>query len=312
MNPALTRREFNRRLLLLAGAAVLPAPLFAEARNPSSPITAVDTHAHLFERRLKFASVHRYLPDYDATLAMYLRLLDAHGISNGVLIQPSFLGTDNSYLLQALQSQRSRLRGIVVVDPSLELDQLRALDESGAVGIRLNLIGLPLPELRRPPWQAFLRRLQSIDWIVQVQREARDMPAIVDPLLDAGLRVVIDHFGRPDPAAGVNDPGFRYLLQRGATGRVWMKLSGAYRNGGNRRGEAIAAAAMPLLRQAYGLDHLVWGSDWPHTQFEHVTDYSHARALLDRWIPDPVERQVVLRDTPARLYRFEPAARASS
>nr|CUV26796.1 protein of unknown function [Ralstonia solanacearum] len=46
---------------------------------------------------------------YDATLPAYLAQLDAHGLSHGVLIQPSFLGVDNSYLLAALEHMRVRV-----------------------------------------------------------------------------------------------------------------------------------------------------------------------------------------------------------
>ena len=38
----------------------------------------------------------------------------------------------------------------------------------------------------------------------------------------AGCRVVIDHFGRPDPALGIADPGFAYLLRQADSGQVWV------------------------------------------------------------------------------------------
>ncbi len=62
----------------------------------------IDTHAHVFARGLPMADVRRYTPAYDVTVEEYLARLDAHGMSHGVLVQPSFLGSDNSYLLQAI------------------------------------------------------------------------------------------------------------------------------------------------------------------------------------------------------------------
>jgi predicted TIM-barrel fold metal-dependent hydrolase len=138
-----------------------------------------------------------------------------------------------------------------------------------------------------------------------VHREAADLPKVVDPLLEAGVDIVIDHFGRPDPKLGVEDPGFRYLLGVGGTRRVWVKLSGAYRNGAGGRGEAIALEAIPLLRRSFGPERLMWASDWPHTQFERTVTYSAVRAELDQWIPDPAERRVILWETPAKLFHFE-------
>lgn len=299
------RREFNRILFALPASLLLRRTGLAAGSQPTPQFpTVVDTHAHLFERSLPLAASRRYAPDYDATLADYLGQLDAHGTTHGVLVQPSFLGTDNRYLLAALQQQPQRLRGIVVVEPTISPEELARLDAAGVVGIRLNLMGTALPDLQQAPWPALLRQLAARGWLVEVQRNAGDLPAVVDSLVAAGVNVVVDHFGRPDPALGIDDPGFRYLLKVAATRRVWLKLSGSYRNGTNGVGDAIARAAIPPLRAAFGPDRLLWGSDWPHTQFEKATNYATARRQLDEWITDPAERAAILGPTPAALYHF--------
>ena len=221
-----------------------------------------------------------------------------------MLVQPSFLGTDNSFLLAALRAHPNWLRGIAVMAPDATPDDLAALDRAGIVGLRLNLIGQPDPEFAADLWQRHMADVARLGWHIEVQVEARRLPDILPSLLAADVDVVIDHFGKPDPVLGIEDPGFRYLLSSGASRRVWVKLSGAYRSGGMERGGAIAAAALPLLKRSLGLDRLVWGSDWPHTQFEPVMDYGVASALLDTWLPDPSERQQVLAETPRRLFRF--------
>jgi predicted TIM-barrel fold metal-dependent hydrolase len=85
---------------------------------------------------------------------------------------------------------------------------------------------------------------------------------------------------------------------------VWVKLSGAYRNGSLGAGEATALRAVPLLQSAFGLDRLLWGSDWPHTLFEPETSYTAEREALNRWLPVAADRQRVLADTPAALFGF--------
>lgn len=57
---------------------------------------SIPTHAHVFARDLPLTSDRRYAPAYDATIDDYLGMLDRNGMSHGVLVQPSFLGTDNS------------------------------------------------------------------------------------------------------------------------------------------------------------------------------------------------------------------------
>lgn len=299
-----SRRAFNTGLLAMLGSTALAGCASTATRETTARITAIDTRAHVFERGLPLANARRYAPAYDAPLPTYLAQLDAHGVSHGVLIQPSFLGTDNSYMLAAIKQAPQRLRGVAVIDAAAPEALLTQLNAGGIVGIRLNLIGQPDPQLQSPVWQTTLARLRALGWHVELHVEARRLPALLHPLLEAQVNVVVDHFGRPDPALGVDDPGFAALLAAGRTRRVWVKISGAYRNGANGRGEAIAQAAMPRLKDALGLDRLVWGSDWPHTQFESQVDYDKMWAFASALLPSAADRQQVLVDTPAQLFRF--------
>lgn len=261
----------------------------------------IDTHAHVFHRGLQLAPGRRYTPDYDAPLALYLEQLDRNGVTNGVLVQPSFLGTDNSYLVESLSRARGRLRGIAVVDPGVSMDELRTFERAGVVGIRLNLVDRPLPDLATAEWKALFGRVQVMGWQVEVQRNASDLAVLVPQILDHDVTVVLDHYALPDPKFGVADPGFQSVLTLGATRNVWVKISAPYRNGA--AGEDFARQVYPLLRKAYGHDRLMWGSDWPHTQFEATQSYAKNRQFLDALIVDQAERAHVLA-SPRPLFRF--------
>jgi predicted TIM-barrel fold metal-dependent hydrolase len=268
----------------------------AGSRNQAP--TSVDCHAHVFTRTLAMADGRRYTPDYDATIADYLGMLDANGMSHGVLIQPSFLGSDNSYLLEALRTAPTRLRGIAAVDPEITPKRLEEMGRAGIVGVRLNLIGKPDPDFSEARWQTHLERLAKLGWQVEIQAEARRLPILLPPLLDH-VTVVVDHFGLPDKTQGIRDPAFQWLLAVAGKARLYVKLSGAYRNG-----PGIAQAAAPLLLRAFGPQRLVWGSDWPHTGFEGETSPAQARIALDAWAPDGDARQAILSSSAARLFRF--------
>ncbi|SSW73775.1 4-sulfomuconolactone hydrolase [Achromobacter veterisilvae] len=272
---------------------------------PPAHGAAVDTHAHVFRQGLALAQVRRHTPDHDATLAEYLALLDAHGLSHGVLVQPSFLGTDNSYLVQALRAARGRLRGVAVVAEDIAETALHDLAEAGVAGIRLNLIGLDLPSLQTPAWQTLLTRVNALGWHVELHVQAARLPDIVPALLAAGCRIVVDHFGRPAPALGTADPGFRYLLQQADSGRVWVKLSAPYRNWPASACAASGREAAQRLLAAYTPERLMWGSDWPHTEHRHLASYPAATQWRDAWIDDPVQRRALLADTPLRLFQFQ-------
>ena len=262
----------------------------------------MDTHAHIFEQGLPLASKRRYAPEYNAKIESFLKLLDANNMAVGVLVQPSFLGTDNSYMLKALRRHPDRLRGVAVVDPAISQDELMALHKDGVVGIRLNLIGTDLPDLTSGPWPALLAWVKKMDWHVELHREAKDLPQLMEPLLKAKVRIVVDHFGRPNPKDPLHDPGFAYLLSKGGTGLVWVKLSGAYRNGSLESGDAFAAAATALLLKEYGPNRLLWGSDWPHTGHEKQISYEMPLRALERWVPDTATRNVILGKAPWELF----------
>lgn len=267
---------------------------------PASPLPrlAVDTHAHVFERGLPLAAGHRYVPQADAPLPAYLAHLDAHGLSHGVLVQPSFLGTDNRYLLRALGQSPARLRGVAVVDPGFDAAALAALRDAGVVGMRLNLIGQADPPLGQAPWQGLLERAAALDWHVEIHAEARRLETLVPAVVHAGCRVVVDHFGRPEAPSDLRD-----VARLAAGGQVWVKLSAPYRNWADPAGPARDATR--ILMDAYGPARLMWGSDWPHTQYEHAADYGLSRRWLDQWLDDEAVRRTVLADTPLALFQFQ-------
>jgi len=245
----------------------------------------------------------RYAPAYDATLDDYLPLLNAHGMTHAVLVQPSFLGTDNGYLLQALAAQSERLRGVVVVAPDISTSELADMHRRGVTGIRLNLMEQTLPDLGAQPWTSLFDNVARLGWHVELHRNAVDLAPMIDRLLERGVRVVVDHFGRPDPALGTQDRGFKALLGYGSTGSVWVKVSGAYRCAAP--GSSFVADATAQLIEHFGAHRLMWGSDWPHTQYEAVTSYGESLSALFDLGLNADELDSIVRKTALSFYGFD-------
>lgn len=257
----------------------------------------VDSHAHVFTRSCPLAPDRRYTPVREAPLDGYLAALDRHGISHGVLVQPSFLGTDNGYLLESLKRAPERLRGVVVVGHRIgdqELDTMAAL---GVVGIRLNLIGIDdHADALRLYDRDLLERVAARGWHIDIQATGMVFAKTLDRVLAIGAPLVVDHFGRPNARAGLDDPGFRTLLSLADNRQLWVKLSGPYRFTDDPAPYAAALLGM------FASDRLLWGSDWPWTQFESGRDFGTCLGWLEDWVPDPLRRQAILWDNPAALY----------
>lgn len=268
----------------------------------STAITGIDTHAHIFRQDLPMVANRRYSPHYDALVEQYLAHLDAHGLSHGVLIQPSFLGTDNGFMVEALRLYPERLRGVAVVDVAITDAELDALAAAGVVGIRLNLIGKELQDYSGAAWSALFERLARRGWQVEIQRGIDDLAQIVPAIVASGVNLVIDHFGLPAGGIDAHNPDHQAFLQLLGDSRVWLKVSAAYRS--NTDPVQCAAVLAQVRAAAGGIERFLWGSDWPNTQFEDRTDYAEQFELIEALLPDAVERHQVLVANPARLFGF--------
>ncbi|WP_198655083.1 amidohydrolase family protein [Streptomyces geranii] len=266
---------------------------------PPVPLTrsaaAFDTHAHVFERGLRLAHGRRYSPDYDATVDAYLALLDAHGLAAGVLVQPSFLGTDNSYLLDALGKAPERLRGVAVIDPGTPGEELDRLVAAGVRGIRLNLVDRPVPPLDEPLWQRLARELAARALHLEVQAQRLQWTELEPWLLRWPGAVVVDHLGLPgDPS--LSYPGSLALARLLAAPHVWVKASAPYRSA-----PGAATAMLRALLSAGGGERMLWGSDWPWTRHERDRVYGTTLTWLTAEL-GPAETHRVLCANPARLF----------
>ena len=261
----------------------------------------IDTHAHVFSHDVDFADKARYTPQYTVTVEDYIQQLDDNGFDKGVLIQPSFLGTDNRYMLAAIAAYPERLKGVAVVDKDIDTVALQQLNEQGIIGARLNLFGKPCPDLTEPSWQRFLERIAQLGWQVEIHATPDYLLKLLPALKAYDVDVVIDHFGRFDPKKGVQDADYQQVLALLDPAQHWVKVSAYYRLGDDN-GVQNATQALALLR-AYGMDQrLIWGSDWPHTQ--HDIGFAKALATLKTIVNDAALVKQILTVNNAALFHF--------
>jgi predicted TIM-barrel fold metal-dependent hydrolase len=264
---------------------------------------AVDTHAHVFDRSCRLVEPRRYTPGYEAPAERYIEVLDRAGVAFGVLVQPSFLGTDNAYLMAGLARWPDRLRGVAVVAPDIADAALEAMAAAGVRGIRYNLLSLDPAAVATPAYRALTRRVTALGWLVEVHAHGADLPAVLDTLLTDGATVVVDHFGRPgaaEPEAEPQaDPGLRRLLASAPTGLVWVKLSAPYR----QVGRDMTGHAAVLLTH-FGPERLLWGSDWPWTQHEAQTSYAECVEQIAGWLGPVADIRARFNRASRALYGF--------
>lgn len=260
----------------------------------------IDSHTHTFVPGLPLAKTARYAPDYDASFERLIALAEDHGIGRLVIVQSSFLGHDNSYLLGALRAKPNQLRGVPWIAPDTTTEQWDEMGNLGVVGLRFPIFGLPTPNWAE--YDEAFAEAHRRGWHIHLYVESHRLPEILPVVLRSGANIVIPHMGVFNPVLGPSrDPGFQTLLETAKTGQVHVLLSGPYRTSFEG-----ARAAAPMLLDAFGPDRLMWGSDWPHTNTDRdrATTYPLVLKLLKEWVPDDVDRRKIMVDTPQRLFKF--------
>jgi predicted TIM-barrel fold metal-dependent hydrolase len=279
-----------------------PPELQPAPRRLTVPRGAVDTHSHVIAAG-PFVAGRSYTPP-PAPEERYLAMLDATGMTYGVLTQVSVHGLDNSAMVATLRRHRDRLRGIAVLPLEASDAEKRDLKDSGVVGLRLNVLyggGIGLDQLA-----GYGALCREMGWHLQFLVDARQLPAIASELGRLPVPFLIDHMGHFPTSCGVDDPGFQALLSLVRDGG-WVRLSGAFRNtvDGPPYADTIPFAQALV---AAGPSRCVWGSDWPHVaNWGTMMTVADLLDLLVDWVPDAALRDRILTENPQRLFGF-PAA----
>lgn len=270
-----------------------------EVSTQMSPEMSVDSHFHVFVAGQSVPEA-RYSPDYDAHFGAWQDAALVAGVTHGVLVQTSFMGTDNAYLLKHLQQHSDTLRGVAVVAPSTSYEQLADLHARGVRGVRLNLAGQPhdmaIWQTAKPLWDAVLQ----LGWHVELHTDTGALPKVLAAMPQA-LPVVIDHFGKPERASLMDETvvAIRHRSTGATLPNIYIKLSAAYRL---QTGVEPSNLAQLWLSEL-GMKALLWGSDWPCTNFEAKADYAALHGALADWLGhDAVAMQAARSANPMRLY----------
>ncbi|MEM7376970.1 MAG: amidohydrolase family protein [Pseudomonadota bacterium] len=228
-----------------------------------------DCHAHVYESCAAIAGA-RYCPTSPAPLDAWLDNLKKHGFAGGVLVQVSFLGSDNSELCAALaRLDTTRFAGVGVVALDVDDVELDRLVQSGIRGIRWNLVrGAPIPDVSTAVVQSLFQKLRNHNLHLEVHLEGPRLAPRLAELADQGVNVVIDHFGLPSEPTPAVDPLFKSVEALADRTNLYVKLSAHYRTPFDLAVHSRAWLDLVSDKQ------VVWGSDWPHTQHESVTSYS--------------------------------------
>ncbi len=271
----------------------------------------IDAHVHLwtpdtghYPLAAGFRRANMEPPSF--TAEEFWKLAGPAGVNRAVLIQMSFYGHDNQYMLDAIQMDPHRLRGVAVIDqnaahPEPEMLRLKA---QGVRGFRIYPKDLP-PER----WldAEGLHKMFALG-----AKENLAMCCLIDPNALPALGracakypdtpVVIDHLCRIGASGDIVERDVAALCRLAANKQTSVKVSAFYALGKKRPPYFDLAPLIRRVFDAFGPERLMWASDCPFQVVEQTYRQSIdlVRASLD--FLSPADKDWLLHKTAERLF----------
>jgi predicted TIM-barrel fold metal-dependent hydrolase len=253
----------------------------------------IDTHVHVLDpARFAYAEDTHYSPAGQelGTPAQLVQLMQAHGTRHALLVGPnSGYGLDNGLLLDTIARHGDRFKGIAVVRNDISRRELAALKAQGVLGVAWNVTFYGVDHYRDAA--PLLDKLAALDMFVDIQVEHDQLLAFLPRLRDSGVRVLVDHCGRPTVTEGVQQRGFRALLELGRSPNACVKLSGLVKFSHQPSPHDDARPFVDALVDAFTIDRCLWASDWPYLRAPSRVDYGVQLHLVKAIFPDARERE---------------------
>ncbi len=318
-----SRREFCRTAAALGAAAcggwTVAGISSAGAEEPEStgladPATGIiDAHVHVWTPDTKrYPLAAGYTQDDMRPPSFTPQELFAHagpaGVARIVLIQMSFYGYDNSYMLDCIQQYPGVFSGVAIIDThqSDPLGQMQLLSQRGVRGFRLFPNRIKAEEFFAAPAidGMFRAAAEKTGQAMCLLVNPPDLP-LVDRLCEKypDTRVVVDHFGRIGVDGSIREADLANLCRLARHPMTYVKISAYYALG---RKAAPYRDLLPMigrLLDAFGLRRLMWASDCPF-QVQDGHQYAPSVALIREELEGASDddRQWLLRKSAESVY----------
>lgn len=227
------------------------------------------------------------------------------GVKRITLIQMSFYGYDNSYMLDVMERHPGTFSGVAVIDEEASpVETMKSLKAKGVWAFRIQPKGrgetwLDGPGLRSM-WAAggdenlAMSPLINPEYLPSVGKMAAKYPK---------TPVVVDHFGRVGISGTIHPKDLDNLCRLADHPNVHVKVSAFYALG---KKQPPYTDLGPMIRRvvgAFGSERCLWASDCPfQVQGDHT--YAASVKLITERLDflTATDKQNLMHDTAARLY----------
>ena len=302
MPHAVSRREF------FASAAALLA-----AAKPARLI--IDTHLEVWTSDPRFPFHHPEHPEIkqvpvEAPIENEVEDMKVFGLKYAVLINPRYYGWDNSYISFSLDKYPHLFVAHGLLDP-LGPDPAGRLrywiQEHRFQGMRFSPLYHPQSTwLNSKDHYPLWREAERLNAVFNFYILPHQMPMLEDMAgRFPGVKIVIDHLGKPDLKAADPWTDFRKMFCLKRFPQVWVSASEPY--------EISLAKHYPYrdtypffkaVYEEFGAKQLVWGTGYPKPRWDLPMnlELDFVDQALDFYTPE--DRDLILGKNALRIWKF--------
>lgn len=272
----------------------------------------IDAHAHIWTPDTRkyplaagFSRAHMAPPSF--TAEELLQQAEPLGVTRVVLIQMSFYGYDNRYMLDAIRAHPEKFVGVAVIDQDADQPEphMRELKRLGVRGFRIYPKNQPSErwlssESMHKMWTAGADENLNMCCLVNPP----DLPAIDRMCRDfPDTPVVIDHMARIGIAGEIKLDEVKLLCDLARHKRLAVKVSAFYALGKKTPPYRDLAPLIQQLYEAFGPQRLMWATDCPF-QVQGGHTYKASIDLIQSGLDflSDDDREWLLRKTAERVF----------
>ncbi|MBC2665992.1 amidohydrolase [Novosphingobium flavum] len=241
------------------------------------PSNYVDIHPHIIsddETRYPPAPLFGKRSDWSQerpnTVEALIAAMDEAGVQKAAVVHSSTTyGFDNSYVVDGCNQYADRLLAVGSVDVAAP-DAVATIREwvgKGLGGLRIFTGGstkdFDPTELENPAAYPAWELLGELGIPMCIQTGPIGLPQVTALARRfPNVNIIMDHLGRPDVLDGPPYANAASLFELAALPNIYMKLTPRIM-GDVKKGAASPETFFPKVVEAFGADHLAWGSNFP-------------------------------------------------
>jgi predicted TIM-barrel fold metal-dependent hydrolase len=255
------------------GAAIADDKTNESVPDKVDPQAPIDAHVHVWTPDTKrYPLAPGFRRDEMKPPTFTPEQLFAHarpcGVGRVVLIQMSFYGFDNSYMLDTIRRFKGIFAGVAVIDDSAQQPamEMRRLKEQGVRGFRIYPRNLPVDQWLDGAGMQAMWKCGAEEGLAMCHLINPDALPAVDRMCGKypETPVVIDHFARIGVDGEVRDEDVEQLCRLAKHSNTYVKLSAFYALGLKAAPYLDLAPMIRRLIDAYGVERLMWATDCPY------------------------------------------------